>query len=46
MEQCSVVSNVIHYVQYNNNPIDYYNLDVRTPRTKNSQENVWKVRRR
>ena len=34
MEQQSILSNVINYVQYSRNPIDYYNLDVTTLEAK------------
>ena len=30
MKQSSTFSNVIHYVQYNKKPIDYYKLDIKT----------------
>ena len=29
MEQWSILSNFINYVQYNNSPTDYYKLEVR-----------------
>ena len=29
MEQWSVLSNVVNYVQYDRDPIDFYNLDVK-----------------
>ena len=38
MEQWSILSNVINYVQYNRNPIDYYKLDVRALELKNHRK--------
>ena len=29
MEQWSIFSNVVNYVQYNRNPRDFYNLDIK-----------------
>ena len=34
MEQWSILSNVINYVQYNRNPRDYYKLDVKALESK------------
>ena len=30
MEQWSILSNVVNYIQYNRHPKDFYNLDIRT----------------
>ena len=35
MEQWSIHSNVINYVKYNKNPVDYLELDVKALETKN-----------
>ena len=35
IEQWSIFSNVINYVQYNRDPIDYYKLDVKALEPKN-----------
>ena len=29
MEQWSILSNVVNYVQYDRNPRDFYNLDIK-----------------
>ena len=34
-EQWSTLSNVINYVQYNRNPVDYYKLDIKALEPKN-----------
>ena len=38
MEQCSIISNVINYVQYDRNPTDFYNLDVKAIDQKNHRK--------
>ena len=38
MEQWSILSNVINYVQYNRNPRDYYKLDVKAFEPKNNRK--------
>ena len=35
MEQWSILSNVINYIQYNRNPRDYFKLDIKTLEEKN-----------
>ena len=38
MEQWSILSNVINYVQYNRNPSNYYKLDVKALELKNHRK--------
>ena len=38
MEQWSILSNVVNYVQYNRNPKDFYNLDVMVIDQKNHRK--------
>ena len=35
MEQWSILSNIVNYVQYNRNPRDYYSLEVKALEQKN-----------
>ena len=38
MEQWSILSNVVDYVQYDRNPRDFYNLDIKTIDQKNHRK--------
>ena len=38
MEQLSILSNVINYVQYSRNPSDYFKLDIKTLDKKNHRK--------
>ena len=38
MEQWSVLSNVINYIQYNRNPRDYFKLDIKELEQKNQKK--------
>ena len=50
MEQWSILSNIINYVLYNRNPIDYQKLDVKPFKSKNHksiyvklEEDIWQL---
>ena len=38
MEQWSILSNIVNYVQYDRNPRDFYNLDVKALDQKNHRK--------
>ena len=38
MEQLSILSNIVNYVQYDRNPRDYYNLEVKVLEQKNHRK--------
>ena len=40
MEQWSILSKVINYVQYNRNPRDYHKLDVKALELKIHRKNI------
>ena len=38
MQQWSILINIVHYVQYDRNPRDYYNLEVKALKQKNHRK--------
>ena len=38
MEQWSILSNVVNYVQYHRNPRDFYNLDIKVIDQRNHRK--------
>ena len=41
MEQWSLLSNIVNYVQCDKNPRDFYNLDVNMIDQKYHRKNIW-----
>ena len=46
MEQWSILSNIVNYVQYNRHPRNFYDLDVKTIDQKSHRKNVINSRKR
>ena len=40
MEHWSILSNVVNYIQYDRNPKNFYDLDVKTKDQKSHCENI------
>ena len=41
MEQWSILSNIVNYIQHDRNPRDYYNLEVKALWQKNLRKYIW-----